>query len=59
MTGAIVDWPRSRTVAPWCKERHQVTESCTMGTSTNPTMPMTADHRARLAGLSESRRTAR
>src|SRR5438132_9892925 len=59
MTGAMVGAPRSRMVGPWWRERHHVTDRWTIGTSANPTIPTTAAHRARRAGLSGSRRTAR
>ena len=59
MIGAIVDSPSSRIVGPWCSDRHHVTDSWTIGMSANATMPITAAHRARFAGFSGSRRTAR
>src|SRR5207249_4075044 len=59
MIGAMVDGPSSRTVGPWWSERHHSTESCTIGTSANATIPTTAAHLARRAGLSGRRRTAR
>ena len=48
-----------KTVPCWCSVRHQVTEKCTIGTSTNAISAAIAHRFARVSGAAGMRRSAR